>query len=69
MARALILTPILVLLALLAASAQGDVNSMRGRLEKRFQVLPIANGVVLIPRFKTEFPRSGLELEMRRARQ
>jgi carbonic anhydrase/acetyltransferase-like protein (isoleucine patch superfamily) len=54
MARALIMTPILVVLAMLAVSAQGDVNSVRDRLERRFEVLPIANGVVLRPRFKTD---------------
>jgi hypothetical protein len=52
MARAVI-APILIMLAVLAASAQGDVNSVRTRLERRFEVLPIADGVVLTPRFKT----------------
>jgi len=54
MARALIVAPILIVLAILAVSAQGDVNSVRGRLETRFEVLPIANGVVLTPRFRTD---------------
>lgn len=54
MARTLIIAPILILLAIVAVSAQGDVNSVRGRLEKRFEVLPIANGVVLTPRFRTD---------------
>ncbi|MSO56612.1 MAG: hypothetical protein EXQ55_06790 [Acidobacteria bacterium] len=54
MARALIAAPILVLLGMLAVSAQVDVNSLRDRLERRFAVLPIANGVVLTPRFKTD---------------
>ena len=54
MARALVVAPVLMLLSMLAVSAQGDVNSMRGRLEKRFEVLPIANGVVLTPRFRTD---------------
>ena len=43
-----------MLLNILAVSAQGDVNSIRGRLEKRFEVLAIANGVVLTPRFRTD---------------
>ncbi len=54
MARTLIVAPVLIVLAALAISAQGDVNSVRGRLEKRFEVLPIANGVVLTPRFRTD---------------
>ena len=54
MARALKIAPVLIMLAVLAGSAQGDANSVRGRLEKRFQILPIANGVVLMPRFKTD---------------
>jgi hypothetical protein len=54
MARALIIAPVLVMLAVLAVFAQGDVNSVRARIEKRFDVLPIANGVVLMPRFKTD---------------
>ena len=54
MARALVVTPVLILLSILAVSAQGDVNSIRGRLEKRFEVLAIANGVVLTPRFRTD---------------
>jgi hypothetical protein len=45
--------PILMMLAVLAASAQSDVDALRGRLEKRFQILPVADGVVLMPRFKT----------------
>ena len=53
MARALVVAPVLMLLSILAGSAQGDVNGIRGRLEKRFEVLPIANGVVLTPRFRT----------------
>lgn len=53
MARALTIAPILITLAVLAGSAQGDVNAVRGRLEKRFEILPIADGVVLTPRFKT----------------
>ena len=55
MARAFIAA---FLLAVLAASpaAQGggggDVKALRSRLEQRFQILPLANGVVLTPRFK-----------------
>ncbi|HKY23425.1 MAG TPA: hypothetical protein VJM31_19575 [Vicinamibacterales bacterium] len=53
MARALIVAPILIVLAVLTVTAQGDPNSVRGRLERRFEVLAIANGVVLTPRFRT----------------
>lgn len=53
MARAL-MASMMIMLAALAGSAQGDANSVRGRLEKRFEILPIANGVVLTPRFKSD---------------
>jgi hypothetical protein len=45
---------VLIALAVVAGSAQGDVNSVRMRVEKRFVVLPIGNGVVLTPRFNTD---------------
>jgi hypothetical protein len=54
MARALKIVPLLVMLAVLGGSAQGDVSAMRSRLEKRFEILPVAGGVVLTPRFKTD---------------
>jgi hypothetical protein len=54
MAKALIAAPLLIVLAAVAGSAQGDVNSVRMRVEKRFVVLPIGNGVVLTPRFSTD---------------
>ena len=53
MARAFIAAPILLMLAVLAASAQGHVDELRSRLESRFEIVPIANGVVLTPRFRT----------------
>ena len=53
MARAFIKTPVLLVLAVITASAQGDVDALRSSLEKRFEIVPIANGVVLTPRFKT----------------
>ncbi len=53
MARAFIVTPVLLILGVLAASAQGNVDELRTRLESRFEIVPIANGVVLTPRFKT----------------
>lgn len=53
MAKGLITTPILLMLAIVIASAQGDVNAVRNRVQQRFQVLPLADGVVLTPRFKT----------------
>jgi hypothetical protein len=54
MARGLVGASILVALAVVAGLAQGDVDSVRMRVEKRFALLPIANGVVLTPRFKTD---------------
>ena len=54
MARALMTTPVLLMLLMGAVSAQGDPNGLRGRLEKRFTILPIANGLVLTPRFRTD---------------
>lgn len=51
-----------LVLALFATSAAGqgaagggssDVQALRSRVERRFQILPLANGVVLTPRFKT----------------
>ena len=53
MARTFIAAPILVMLAVVAASAQGDVDELRTRLESRFEIVPIANGIVLTPRFRT----------------
>ena len=52
MARALVV-PVLILVAAVAALAQGDASAVRTRLEKRFEILPIEDGVVLTPRFKT----------------
>jgi hypothetical protein len=37
----------------LAGSAQTDLDGMRSRLASRFEMLPLANGLVLTPRFKT----------------
>jgi hypothetical protein len=53
MARAFIAAPILLVLSVLGASAQGNVDELRSRLESRFEIVPIANGVVLTPRFRT----------------
>jgi hypothetical protein len=41
------------MLVVLGASAQGHVDELRARLESRFEIVPIANGVVLTPRFRT----------------
>jgi nitrate reductase NapE component len=41
------------MLVVLGASAQGNVDELRSRLESRFEIVPIANGVVLTPRFRT----------------
>ena len=60
MARNFIAAPILLMLAVVAASAQGNVDELRKRLEPRFEIVPIANGVVLTPRFKT--PIRAIEL-------
>jgi hypothetical protein len=35
-----------------AGAAGSDLQTLRSRVERRFQILPIANGVVLTPRFK-----------------
>jgi hypothetical protein len=43
----------LVVLAVLSGSAQTDPGGLRSRLEARFEILPIASGVVLTPRFRT----------------
>jgi nitrate reductase NapE component len=51
MARAFITASILATLVVVAL-AQGDVAAVRGRLEQRFQILPLADGVVLTPRFR-----------------
>lgn len=53
MARTFVTAPILVVLAVIAASAQTNVDELRSKLEARFEVVPIANGVVLTPRFRT----------------
>jgi len=59
MARTFIAATILMLVAI-AASAQSNVDELRTRLETRFDIVPIANGVVLTPRFKT--PIRSIEL-------
>jgi nitrate reductase NapE component len=41
------------MLLIVIASAQGDVNAVRDRVQQRFQILPLADGVVLTPRFKS----------------
>ena len=53
MARTFITAPMLLMLAVIAASAQSQVDDLRTRLEPRFEIVPIANGIVLTPRFKT----------------
>jgi len=44
---------VLVIVAVLGASAQGDMNELRSKVESRFAIVPVANGVVLTPRFRT----------------
>jgi hypothetical protein len=41
------------MLVVLTGSAQSHVDELRSRLESRFEIVPIANGVVLTPRFRT----------------
>ena len=53
MARAFITAPILVMLTVLGASAQTRTDDLRSSVERRFEIVPIANGVVLTPRFRT----------------
>jgi hypothetical protein len=53
MARSFITAPILLMFVVLGASAQSHVDDLRSRLESRFEIVPIANGVVLTPRFRT----------------
>ena len=53
MARTFITAPMLLMLAVITASAQSQVDDLRTRLEPRFEIVPIANGIVLTPRFKT----------------
>jgi hypothetical protein len=60
MARTFLIAPILIALAVVAGSAQSDLESLRSRLASRFQLLPIAEGIVLTPRFKT--PVKSIEL-------
>lgn len=53
MARTFVATPIFLMLVVLGASAQGHVDELRSRLEARFEIVPIASGIVLTPRFRT----------------
>lgn len=53
MARAFIAAPILLIMAVVAVSGQGQVDELRRKLESRFEIVPLATGVVLTPRFRT----------------
>jgi hypothetical protein len=53
MARSFITAPILLMLAVAAVSGQGQVDELRKKVESRFEIVPLANGVLLTPRFKT----------------
>src|SRR3954469_11294259 len=62
MVRAVLVARLLVMCAMLpsaSAFAQigpqtgADLRALETRLQQRFQVLPIANGVVLTPKFRT----------------
>jgi hypothetical protein len=60
MARTFVVTALLFALVGMTGSAQSDLQGLRSRLSSRFEILPIANGVVLTPRFKT--PVKSVEL-------
>jgi nitrate reductase NapE component len=53
MARTFITAPMLLILVVATASAQSQADDLRTRLEPRFEIVPIANGIVLTPRFRT----------------
>jgi nitrate reductase NapE component len=53
MARTFITAPMLLMLVVITASAQSQIDDLRTRLEPRFEIVPIANGIVLTPRFRT----------------
>lgn len=53
MARTFITAPMLLMLVVITASAQSQADDLRTRLEPRFEIVPIANGIVLTPRFRT----------------
>jgi hypothetical protein len=53
MARTFLALTLLIMLGVMIGSAQPRVDSLRRQLESRFEILPIANGVVLRPKFKT----------------
>jgi nitrate reductase NapE component len=53
MARTFIAAPIFVMLVVMTGSAQSHVDELRSRLESRFEIVPIAEGIVLTPRFRT----------------
>ena len=53
MARNFLMAPILIVLTAMAVSAQSDPRGLRSKLESRFEILPIANGLLLTPRFRT----------------
>ena len=67
MARHIFATSALLILIFLSASqirpafgqprsstTTADVSAVRAQLERRFQILPVANGIVLTPRFRTD---------------
>lgn len=53
MARTVVTAAVLAVLTALAVSAQTDSGALRSRVEARFEILPVANGLVLTPRFRT----------------
>lgn len=53
MARTFIAGAAFAMLAVLSGSAQSHVDELRSSLERRFEIVPIATGVVLTPRFRT----------------
>lgn len=53
MARTFMTVSLLIALAVVTGSAQSNVADLRRQVEQRFEMLPIANGLVLTPRFRT----------------
>jgi hypothetical protein len=54
MARGLVIIPLFLILAIcVSAQTDNDLKSLRTRLEQRFQILPVADGLVLTPRSRS----------------
>jgi hypothetical protein len=53
MARTVLTAAVLAVLTALTLTAQSGSGALRSRVAARFEILPIANGLVLTPRFRT----------------